>query len=126
MKIKKSFYAKICLGFREGYTQKVHTLEEVYTFCHQYCNSIGLCVTITPTRFIYTKGQGIADGYEDGCFIELISYPRFPQSKYDIVGTAIELTKLFMTEFKQTRISIVTSDQTYLVEQSDLPKKDTQ
>ena len=124
MKIKKSFTAKICLGLREGYTQKVHTLDEVYTISHQYCNSVGLCVTVTPTRFIYTQGAGIADGYEDGCFVELISYPRFPQSKYDIVGNALDLAKLFMVEFKQTRISIIASDQTYLLEQNDLLKKD--
>jgi hypothetical protein len=120
MKIKKTFTAKICLGLREGYTQKVHTLSEVYLVCHQFCNSVGLCVTVTPTRFIYTNGQGIKDGYEDGCFVELISYPRFPQSKYDIVATALDLTKVFMREYNQTRISIIASDQTYLVEQEDL------
>jgi hypothetical protein len=126
MRIKKSFTAKICLGLREGYSQKVHALDEVYAICHTYCDSVGLCVTVTPTRFIYSKGQGIADGYEDGCFVELIAYPRFPQSKYDIVATALDLAKLFMKEFKQTRISVIASDQTYLVEQTDLIKKDVQ
>ncbi len=120
MKIKKSFYAKICLGLREGFTQKTHMLEEVHAICHQYCNNNGICVTVTPTRYIYPQGQGIADGYEDGCFVELIAYPRFSRSKFDIVGNAIELTKVFMKEFKQTRISIVTSEQTYLIEQGDL------
>jgi MinD superfamily P-loop ATPase len=67
MKIKRTFFAKICVGFREGYTQKVHSLEEVYTICSEYCNKIGLCVSVTPTQFIYSRGEGIADGYEDRC-----------------------------------------------------------
>ena len=120
MKIKKSFTSKICLGLREGYTQKVHTLDEVYTICHRFCNNVGSCVTVTPTRFIYTQGAGIADGYEDGCFVELIAYPRSSLSKYDIVATAIDLAKIFIKEFHQNRISIVSSEQTYLIEAGDI------
>jgi hypothetical protein len=120
MKVKKTFWAKIALGFREGYSSKVHAIDEVYKTCHEYCDKVGLCVTVTPTRFIYSKGKGIADGYEDGCFIELINYPRFPQSKYDVVGLAIDLAKIFLKDFSQQRISIIATDNTYLVEQNDL------
>lgn len=120
MRIKRTFVAKICVGFREGYSQKTHTLEEAYVICRNYCDNVGLCVTVTPTRFIYSRGQAIADGFEDGCFIELIAYPRFSQSKYDIVALSIELAKIFLVKFKQNRISIIASDQTYTVEQGDV------
>jgi hypothetical protein len=50
----------------------------------------------------------------------LISYPRFPQSKYDVVGLAIDLAKIFLKDFSQQRISIIAMDNTYLVEQNDL------
>jgi hypothetical protein len=120
MKVKKSFYAEICLGFREGYTQKTHSIDEAYLICHEFCNRIGLCVTVSPTRFIYTRGTGIADGYEDGCLIRLIAYPRFPQSKYDIVALSIDLAKIFLVAFKQNRISIVTTEQTFLIEAEDI------
>jgi hypothetical protein len=120
MKIKKTFTAKIALGFREGYTQRpLHTLDAVMAICHEYCDKIGLCVSITPTHFVYSRGQGIADGYEPGCFVSLINYPRFPQSRYDIVASAIELAGILMAKFKQRRISVITSDQTYLLEQED-------
>lgn len=122
MKIKKTFRADIALGFREGYGQKVHTIEEVWQICHRYCDSVGLCVTVTPTRFIYSRGSGIADGYEDGCFLGLIAYPRFPQSRFDIVGNALDLAKILMKEFKQSRVSVITTDQTYLIEKEDLDK----
>jgi len=119
-KIKKTFIAKIAVGFREGYTDRVHTLEEAYEIAQEYCNKIGLCVTVTPTRFIYSQSIATPHGFDDGCFVELIAYPRFPSSKYDIVKDAIELTKIFMEQFKQNRISIITSDQTYLIEKDDI------
>ena len=119
-RIKKTFTAKIALGFREGYTDKVHTLEEAYEIAQDYCNKIGLCVSVTPTRFIYTQSVATPHGFDDGCFVELIAYPRFPSSKYDIVKDAIELTKIFIKKFNQMRISIIASDQTYLIEKSDI------
>ena len=120
MKIKKTFVAKIAVGFREGYTKKVHTLDEAYVICDNYCRNNNLCITVTPTRFIYTPGVGIPDGWEDGCFIELINYPRFPTSRYDIVYQAIDLAKVFIKKFNQNRVSIITSDQTYMVERDDI------
>lgn len=119
-RIKKTFVAKIALGFREGYGERVHRIEEVYEILHEYCDTVGLCVTVTPTRFIYSRSLSIKDGYEDGCFIELINYPRFPSSKFDIVAQAIAITKIFLIKFKQERISIITSDQTYLVSKNDI------
>jgi len=119
-RIKKTFTAKIAVGFREGYTDKVHTLEEAYEIAQNYCNKIGLCVSVTPTRFIYTQSVATPHGFDDGCFVELIAYPRFPSSKYDIIKDALELTKIFIKEFNQMRISIIATDQTYLIEKSDV------
>jgi hypothetical protein len=121
MKVKKSFVAKIAVGFREGYSQRIlGSLELTEEICHEYCDKVGLCVTITPTRFVYSRGAGIQDGYEDGCFVELINYPRFPQGRYDIVYHALELAKIFLVKFGQQRISVITTDQTYLVEKEDI------
>jgi len=119
-RIKKTFTAKIAVGFREGYGDKVHSLEEAYDIAKDYCNRIGLCVSVTPTRFIYTQSLATPDGFDDGCFIELIAYPRFPSSKYDIIKDAIELAKIFIKEFNQIRISVIATDQTYLIESSDV------
>jgi hypothetical protein len=119
MKIKKTFTAKIALGFREQYSEKIHSIDEARIICHQYCNLIGLCVTLTPTEFIYTSlitdVAKVCNG-EPGCFIEFVNYPRFPSSKYDITYCAIELAKIFLKEFNQNRISIITTEQTYMLE----------
>jgi hypothetical protein len=40
--------------------------------CREYCMEVGLCVTVTPTQYIYTGGQ------EAGVIVGLINYPRFP------------------------------------------------
>jgi len=122
MKLKRTYTAKIAVGFREGYSNKVHTMEEAYKIVQEYCNFVSLCVTVTPTKFIYTQSVGTPAGEEDGCFVELIAYPTSPVSKYDITGNAIKLAKIFIKEFKQNKISVITSDQTYLVEKRDLKR----
>jgi len=114
MKIEKTFFANISLGFREKYTDVIHNITEVENIIQQYCDHVGLCVTITPTKFIYK------DGFEDGCFICLIQYPRFPTKEDYIKDTAINIAKIFLKKFKQLRISIICSDKTYMIEKEDL------
>ncbi|ARB06063.1 hypothetical protein FDH38_gp009 [Dinoroseobacter phage vB_DshS-R5C] len=38
----------------------------------KYCDEVGLCVTVTSTRFVFTGG------YEMGYRVGLRNYPRFP------------------------------------------------
>ena len=110
MKIIPTFEAKISLGFREGYTDIVHSIDEVKEICQKYCNEVGLCVTITPTNFVYVDGQ------EEGCFIGLINYPRFPTTSDYISKTALELAQIFLEKFKQLKISVICNDKTYMIE----------
>ena len=110
MKEVKTFESKICLGLQEGYSGIIHSLDEVKQICQQYCNKVGLGLTITSTNFIYVDGQ------EEGCIIGLINYPRFPRTENEIFGHAEELAKIFIDKFKQERISIVCSDKTYMIE----------
>lgn len=42
--------------------------------CRKQCMEIGLCVTVTPTEFIYTGGA------EAGVCVGLVNYPRFPST----------------------------------------------
>jgi hypothetical protein len=110
LKIESTFEAKISLGFREGYTNIIHSLDEVKKICQQYCNEVGLCVTITPTNFVYVNGQ------EEGCFIGLINYPRFPTASDYILKTALDLAQIFLEKFKQLKVSVICNDKTYMIE----------
>ena len=47
--------AKIYVGLREGYSDIVHSLGELEKVLQNYTNKKGMCVTITPTRYIYTN-----------------------------------------------------------------------
>jgi hypothetical protein len=66
------------------------------------CLREGLCVTIEPTKFIYTGGE------EEGYVVGLINYPRFPASPEDIRERAISLGKLLLEGTYQHSILIMT------------------
>ena len=44
------------------------------TTCLEYCDVVGLCVTVTETTYCYTGGE------EAGVIVGLIHYPRFPST----------------------------------------------
>lgn len=69
----------------------------------------GLCVSLTPTRFIY-KG-----GAEPGFAVGLIQYPRFPKPVSEIQDTAIELAEMLRKLCQQERCSIVMPDYTVML-----------
>jgi hypothetical protein len=64
----------------ETYWVRIHIagpIELGKQVCREYCLEKGLCVTVTPTTYIYTGGE------EAGYIVELINYPRFPVIKTD-------------------------------------------
>jgi hypothetical protein len=110
MKTEKSFNVQIWVGLREGYTDKVHTIEEVRAICDKWVNEVKDCVTITPTEFIYV------DGSEQGVIVGYINYPRFPRSKIAITDRAIALASRLKIGLGQIRVSVVTPEETYMLE----------
>jgi len=109
-KTVETITAKIYLGLREGYTDKVHSLDDVKDFLQEYVNRVSLCVTIIPTTFIYK------DNRDDGAIIGLMNYPRFPTTKEDLEKTAEEIARLCKERYKQNRISIEYQDKTVMIE----------
>ena len=77
-----------------------------YKFLQEYCDKVGLCVTVTPTRFVYTNGV------EDGVAVGLINYPRFPSLMEDIEWHATTLASELMLSMKQLGVSVVFPDDT--------------
>lgn len=109
MKECKTFEAKIYLGLKEGYDGFEHSLALVEDFCRVYVER-GLCVRITQTKFIYTGGE------ENGVEISLINYPRFPSKPQEILQEAKNIAFGLMEVLGQFRCSIVTTDNTLLLE----------
>lgn len=76
--------------------------------CREFC-TVGLCVNIGETDYIYTLGE------ESGFCVELINYPRFPTTSNDITNKATELADLLMQRCFQGSYSLMTPEKTYWV-----------
>jgi hypothetical protein len=100
MKIVDNYGAKIWLGLREGYSDNYFTIAEVTEEIQNYCTEVGQCVTISPTHFVYVKGN------EPGVVIGFINYARYPASEAEIRFRARTLATRLMKKFKQYRVTI--------------------
>ncbi|RYE61453.1 MAG: hypothetical protein EOO82_01845 [Oxalobacteraceae bacterium] len=79
---------------------------DVEDMCMTYCDEVGLCVTATPTTFIYTGGE------EAGYIVGLINYPRFPNDPATIWAHAETLAARLCAEAEQQSYTIQAPDKT--------------
>lgn len=112
-----TFKATIYCGLRRGYSEDVHSTYEVHQLIQDYVDSVGLCVTVTPTEYIYKNGN------ERGVIVGLINYPRFPSEPNIILTHATTIAKMLMKAFGQQKVSIETPFWTYMLTQEDLDEK---
>lgn len=75
--------------------------------CREFCDKEGLCVTVTPTSYVYTGGE------EAGVIVGLINYPRFPAAPGMIFATAKALAEELCQKLGQESFSIQTPDATF-------------
>lgn len=110
MKIVKTFWAKIYVGFYNRDTKKnVGSLRKARKLCQKYVDDVSLCVTLTPTEYIYVHGR------EKGIEIGLINYPRFPEEPLQIKIHAMNLAKKLMIAFHQYKVSVVMPAETIML-----------
>jgi len=86
----KTWEAQIFCGLRKGYSSEFYTIEDLEKICQEYVDEIGWCVTVTPTKFIYKKGN------EPGAIIGVILYPRFPLEIEELKARVQGLAYLLM------------------------------
>lgn len=72
--------------------------------CREHCFAVGLCVTVSPTSFVYTGGE------EAGVIVGLINYARFPAESAVIWAKAEALALLLIERLHQHSASIVGPD----------------
>lgn len=70
------------------------------------CIEEGLCVTLTPTSFIYTGGA------EEGVAVGFVNYPRFPKTPDEIKGRAVKVATELMYAMCQLSALVVTPVET--------------
>lgn len=76
------------------------SIQRIKDCCLDYCSRVGLCVTVTPTSYVYTNGQ------EEGAIIGLINYPKFETTKELIRIKAEELAYFLMDNCNQRSFTI--------------------
>lgn len=78
IKSAPSFYANIWIGGDAARAVQA---------CREFCMNVPLCVTVTPTTFVYVGGA------EEGVCVRLINYPRFPKEPAELQETAMALAE---------------------------------
>lgn len=81
-------------------------LDDAKRTCRSFCFNVGLCVTVTPTDYVYTGGQ------EAGVIVRLINYPRFPTTKEQMWEVAVALGARLKHDLCQNNYSLVADDKT--------------
>jgi ferredoxin len=114
MKIVETYTATIYIGTKDTKRIWKDSLpSDAYNICQDYCNTVGLCVTVTPTTYIYSYGN------EPGFIIGLINYPRFPSSPEKIKEQSLELAEMLRYHYRQRRCTIVFPDETIMLGDDD-------
>lgn len=70
------------------------------------CFEEGLCVTLTPTTFIYTGGA------EEGVAVGFVNYPRFPTTPIALKDKAQRVARRLMDDLCQRTCLIVAPHET--------------
>jgi len=107
-----TYEVKIFVGLRIGYSKMINNFQTVINICQNYCNEVCLCVTVTPTTFVYVNGN------EPGAIIGLINYPRFPSTEEDVCNKAIKLAEILKEELQQQRVSVMTPTESIMIGES--------
>lgn len=62
-------------------------IEHAKQIVRRFCIDTPICVTVTPTTFVYTGGE------EDGFVVGFRNYPRFPTDAYSLRAVADDLAE---------------------------------
>lgn len=81
----------------------LHTARESL---RRQCLDEGLCVTLTPTEFVYTAGM------ESGVAAGLVNYPRFPKSAAVVIDRACRVAERLMADLCQHSALVVAPTET--------------
>ena len=113
MTIITSYTATIYVGLKHGYDGEIQSFDRVEQIIQAWVDKLGMCVTVTPTKYVYTKGN------EPGIIVGFINYPRFPSTPEQIQYNALDLAQILLKECKQMQVSIVFPEKTMMLSNPD-------
>jgi len=100
-----TFSIQIYSGLRVRHSGETYELQDVYDILQEYVDDVGLCVSVTPTTYVYTES-----GFEHGVVIGLINYPRFPSTVSELRVKATQIAEMVMNKLRQDRVTICFPD----------------
>ena len=89
-----SWFAAIWIGGDE---------REAVQACREFCKTASLCVTVTPTTYVFPGGV------ETGVCVRALNYPRFPERLEDAMEKVRTLAGWLRTRLCQKSYTIETS-----------------
>lgn len=96
-------------------------IDRAKEICAEYAFSVGLCITVTPTEFIYTGGR------ETGFVVGLVNYPRFPTTLDALVATAEDLAVRLMAGcFQWSALVVGPAETKWLTRREEAPAPTSQ
>lgn len=114
-KTVRTFWANIYVGLLDTDKSKELGYSECFPYgaiehiCKEYCNETGFCVTVTPTKYIYTGGE------EDGAIVGIINYPRFFSTPELLKERALILAEKLRDILNQYRVTVVMPEETVML-----------
>ncbi len=81
-------------------------VQDARRLMREFCYGTPLCVTITPTTFVYMGGA------EEGVAIGFVNYPRFPTSPGALLEVAERVAERLIDEMHQHSALLVAPDAT--------------
>ena len=119
---EKTFTAEIYVGAYDNEKDFTRPIAEIKEVCQFFVQDEGLCVNVRETWYAYGDGDG-EGGNEPGAVVELIHYPRFPrnQPEESITAQALNLAEILMDRMNQKRVSVVSSTDTYTLQNPNHP-----
>lgn len=119
---EETFTARIYVGAYDTEKDLTRPVAEIKEACQFFVQDQGLCVNVQKNWYGYGDGEG-EGGNEPGAVVELIHYPRFPRSQPEesITVQALNLAEILMDRMNQKRVSVVTSSDTYTLQNPNHP-----
>jgi hypothetical protein len=116
----KTFTAKAVIGLKRGYTENIISLAE-FKSCllseqkniHEKYN-IALSVKLSSCEIIFLGQE------EPSIELSFIQYPKFLSEENKIKKAVLELIENMMINLNQNRVVIVFTDETIMIEKSDI------
>lgn len=93
-----------------SYWVQIHiagNIDLIKSICKEWCTKNIICVTVTPTDYIYDGGS------ESGATVRFINYPKRPTDSQILAEKAIELARLLREKCDQKSFTIEDSQLNY-------------